>query len=152
MIRDLRVATCVGIFVLGFGCSAGDTGIQGGTLKPCPDSPNCVSSYATDKKHAISPIEYATSRQTASAALISVLDGMKRCRVIARDDRYVHAEFRSRLFRFVDDVEFYFDENKPVIQVRSASRVGYSDFGVNRKRIETIRNRFYDEILHMHEK
>ena len=67
---------------------------------------------------------------------------MKRTKIITKDERYIHAEFRSEWFRFVDDVEFCFDEQKNIIHVRSASRVGYSDFGVNRKRVEDIRNRY----------
>lgn len=67
---------------------------------------------------------------------------MKRARIVAAEERYIHAAFTSALFRFVDDVEFFLDEGTRTIHVRSASRVGYSDFGVNRRRVEEIRTRF----------
>jgi uncharacterized protein (DUF1499 family) len=72
---------------------------------------------------------------------------MKRCRIIAMDDHYIHAEFTSAFFRFVDDVEFYFDSEAKIIHMRSASRIGYSDFGVNRKRLEKLRSLFNDSAI-----
>ena len=67
---------------------------------------------------------------------------MNRVRVVKLEDNYIHAEFISFIFRFVDDVEFYFDDEQKLIQIKSASRVGYSDLGVNRRRIEKIRKQF----------
>ena len=78
----------------------------------------------------------------AMERLIEVIQGMKRCRIITMGDHYVHAEFTSAFFRFVDDVEFYFDSEAKIIDMRSASRIGYSDFGVNRQRMEKIRSLF----------
>ena len=75
-------------------------------------------------------------------ALIAVIQKMKRTRIMTVQERYIHAEFTSFLFRFVDDVEFLLDEGSKTIHVRSASRIGYSDLGVNRKRVEAIRTRF----------
>ena len=74
--------------------------------------------------------------------LIEAVSGMKRARIVAAEERYIHAEFTSALFRFVDDVEFLLDSETKTIHVRSASRVGYSDLGVNRRRVEEIRSRF----------
>ncbi len=111
-------------------------------LKACPSSPNCVSSQAADPKQAVAPIAYTESRAEALARLKKVLEGMKRTKIVSEKDDYLHAEARSLIFRFVDDVEFYLPEDQKVIHVRSASRVGYSDMGVNRKRVEEIRRRF----------
>jgi apolipoprotein D and lipocalin family protein len=113
-----------------------------GKLTPCPDTPNCVSSLAGDKKHFIEPISYEGETAAARQELLEILQSFKRVRVVRIEDDYIHAEFVSFIFRFVDDVEFYFDEPRKVVQVRSASRTGYSDLGVNRRRIEKIRKQF----------
>lgn len=112
-----------------------DIGIQNGRLTPCPDSPNCVSSYATDESHGIAPLA-ATIPQ-----IESVLLDMERTNIVASRGNYLYAEFTSRLLGFVDDVEFLYDPGTAVTHVRSASRLGYSDLGANRSRIEAIRNR-----------
>ena len=128
-----------------FGCSASrpaHPGMTDGKLQPCPDSPNCVSSQSPDKKHFIEPIRYEGTQQQAKERLIAVIQGMKRSKIVTVTDQYIHAEFTSAFFRFVDDVEFYFDDVSKTLHVRSASRIGHSDFGVNRKRIEELRSRF----------
>jgi uncharacterized protein (DUF1499 family) len=117
-------------------------GVTGGRLAACPDSPNCVSSQSTDPRHAIDPLRYEGTAEKAGRFLIEAVSGMKRARIIVAEERYIHAEFISAFFRFVDDVEFLFDSETKTIHVRSASRVGYSDFGVNRRRVEEIRTRF----------
>ncbi|HEY9735635.1 MAG TPA: DUF1499 domain-containing protein [Trichocoleus sp.] len=118
-------------------------GIKDGKLAPCPGSPNCVVSQgAQDKEHAIAPIAYSGSQTDALNRLKAVIAAQPRTAVIEERDDYLYAEFSSRLMGFVDDVEFFFDPGAPVIQVRSASRLGESDLGVNRKRIETIRAAF----------
>ena len=111
-------------------------------LTPCPDTPNCVSSLAEDKKHFIEPISYQGENAVAQHELLGVLKYFKRVRMVRVEEDYIHAEFVSFIFRFVDDVEFYFDNAKNLIQVRSASRTGYSDLGVNRRRVEEIRKQF----------
>jgi apolipoprotein D and lipocalin family protein len=111
-------------------------------LTPCPGTPNCVSSLAGDKKHFIEPISYEGENAVAQDKLLGVLNSFKRVRMVEIEEDYIHAEFVSLFFRFVDDVEFYFDNAKKLIQVRSASRTGYSDLGVNRRRIEEIRKQF----------
>jgi uncharacterized protein (DUF1499 family) len=132
------------LFVVGLtGCTGrvpDNLGVRAGALSPCPASPNCVSTQSTDQEHAIEPLVYTVPRKQAFEKLKSIILHMKRAKITAESDQYLHAEFTSALFRFVDDVEFYFDENKKIIQVRSASRIGRSDLGVNRKRIETIRS------------
>ncbi len=122
-------------------------GVDKGSLEPCPDSPNCVSSQAKDESQRIDAISFDGSYQTAHSKLLNELGNMERVQIITEEDRYIRAEFTSRLFRFVDDVEFYFvdSSNKStLIHVRSASRLGYSDLGVNRDRIEAIRNALSD--------
>ncbi|PKN17375.1 MAG: DUF1499 domain-containing protein [Deltaproteobacteria bacterium HGW-Deltaproteobacteria-6] len=118
------------------------SGSGGGPLKVCPKSPNCVSSQAGDSGHAVAPLVYTGSRAEACAKLKKVLTEMTRMKIVEEKDDYLHAEARSLIFRFVDDVEFYLPAPEKVIHVRSASRVGYSDMGVNRKRVEEIRRRF----------
>ncbi len=117
-------------------------GVKDGKLAPCPSSPNCVSSQSSDKEHAIEPLSSAGTVGGARAALRTIILSMKRSQIITDTDSYIHAEFTSAIFRFVDDVEFWFDENEKVIHVRSASRIGHSDLGVNRERVEEIRARW----------
>ena len=114
-------------------------GLSDGHLSPCPSSPNCVVSQDGDEEHAIEPIIYKSDRNRAKETLLKVLSVVPRTEVIEQTDNYIHTESTSRIFKFVDDSEFYFPENEKVIQVRSASRVGESDLGVNRRRIEQIR-------------
>jgi len=117
-------------------------GLRDGRLTPCPASPNCVSSQSEDARHAIDPLRYGDARQEARVRLLGVLRSMPGATIVTEEGDYIHAEFRSRLFRFVDDVEFFFDEQEGIIQTRSASRLGHSDLGVNRKRMEKVRVRF----------
>ncbi|PKN70077.1 MAG: DUF1499 domain-containing protein [Deltaproteobacteria bacterium HGW-Deltaproteobacteria-12] len=114
----------------------------GSPLKTCPHTPNCVSSQAGDPEHAIAPFLYSGGRAEAYARIKDIVGGMKRTKIVAEKEDYLHAEFKSLIFRFIDDVEFYFPEDQNIIHVRSASRVGHSDMGVNRKRVEEIRRIF----------
>lgn len=131
-----------GLLVFIGACGSSTTGMQNSRLKPCPDSPNCVSSFETDPSHYVEPLRYNGAIADARQKLLSILNSTKRVKVVISEENYIHAEFTSLIFRFVDDVEFYLDENEPVIHVRSASRVGYSDLGANRKRMEAIRRQF----------
>lgn len=111
-----------------------------GMLPKCPDTPNCVcSEYRDDTKHYIDPINYAGDTYQAKIKLKGILSEMPRTEVVKESDNYMHVEFTSLVFRFVDDVQFYFPKDEKVIHVRSASRIGRSDFNVNRKRVEAIR-------------
>jgi uncharacterized protein (DUF1499 family) len=135
----------VAVLALTTGCSGGrppaSLGVTAGRLAPCPGSPNCVSSEAAGAEQRVEPLRYEGDAAQARARLLEVLNGMERARIVQSTDDYVHVEFRSAVFGFVDDVEFYFSP-PGIIQVRSASRTGYYDFGVNRERIETISARF----------
>jgi uncharacterized protein (DUF1499 family) len=117
-------------------------GVRGGRLAPCPDTPNCVCSQDGDARHGIEPLHYEGSPQDAMARLREVLDAWPRTRVVAATENYARAECTSLVFHFVDDVEFLLDPAAAVIHCRSASRAGRSDFGVNRRRIEAIRQAF----------
>jgi uncharacterized protein (DUF1499 family) len=114
-------------------------GVDHGRLSSCPASPNCVVSQDADAKHTIEPIPYHGDRNTVRETLLKVLTVVPRTEVIEQTDDYIHALSKSRIFKFIDDVEFYFPPNESVIHVRSASRVGDSDLGVNRRRVEQIR-------------
>lgn len=113
--------------------------MRDGRLATCPDTPNCVSSQAADARHAIAPLPLVGDAASSRARLLDILAGEPRVRVIAQQENYIRAEFTSRLWRFIDDVEFLIGERH--IDVRSASRLGHSDLGVNRKRIEHLRRR-----------
>ena len=116
-------------------------GLVGGRLRPCPRPTNCVST-AEPRRRPLAPLVFTGSPEAAMARLAAVLDGMPGCRVVRLEGPYLHAEARSRLFRFVDDVEALADPQAGVIHLRSASRVGVSDRGVNRRRVEEIQRRF----------
>jgi len=112
-----------------------------GKLLPCPNSPNCVSSESFPEKSTVAPLVFTSSASEAWQTLQDILLEMGG-HVEEVDDSFLHATFRSRVFRFVDDVSARLDPEKNLIQIRSASRVGHSDFGVNRKRVEELRKRF----------
>ncbi|MBD3392958.1 MAG: DUF1499 domain-containing protein [Chitinivibrionales bacterium] len=118
--------------------------IGDGALAPCPGTPNCVSTKAPadDSAHAIAPLVYSGSMEDAMATLKAAVDSMPRTELVAETKDYLYVEFTSAVWRFVDDVEFIFDDEKKVIHFRSASRLGKSDLGVNRARMEEVRALF----------
>jgi uncharacterized protein (DUF1499 family) len=105
-----------------------------------------VSTHATDEGHAIAPFHYGKSRAEAKEALKDIVRTLSRTRLVEEDESYLHYEFTSLLLRFVDDVEFLFDDETKTIHFRSASRTGYGDLGVNRKRMEEIRSLVSDKL------
>ncbi len=114
-------------------------GLMDGKLRPCPDTPNCVCSekHSKDNKvHFTEPVRVRSDRKFEELKQIIVSQGG---RIISDEGNYLHATFSSRIFRFVDDVELRFDSEKKLVHIRSASRMGHSDFGVNRKRVDSIR-------------
>jgi uncharacterized protein (DUF1499 family) len=116
-------------------------GVTDGKLTACPGTPNCVNSQAlaTDSEHAIEPLPLSGDPTATMANLKRAIASMPRTTIIQETNDYLYVEFASKLMGFVDDVEFYIDTDNRAIQVRSASRLGKSDLGVNRKRIEEIR-------------
>ena len=118
-------------------------GINNGQLAACPFTPNCVNSQTavSDAEHSIKPIEIGGDTAQRMTDLKLAIKSMPRAVMIQETNTYLRAEFTCQLMGFVDDVEFYFDSDGKSIQVRSASRFGESDLGVNRQRIEEIRSK-----------
>ncbi len=121
-------------------------GVKDGLLAPCPDAPNCVSSQAADEAHRMDPIPFDGDADAALVRLKAVLAARPRTAIVDALGDYLHAECASLLFRFVDDLEFVVDRDEKVIRFRSASRVGRSDLGVNRQRMEEIRKAFLNRM------
>ena len=108
-------------------------------LRPCPNSPNCVASDAQDEQHQIAPLTFSTPAAEAWQLLHEQVAKLPRTIVVTEKPGYLHVECRSKLFGFVDDLEFQLRAEQGLIAVRSAARTGYYDFGVNRQRVEALR-------------
>ncbi len=139
-------AICIGLLVAAL-CLAGcagtkpeNLGARNGKLAPCPDRPNCVSSQATDPGQYIDPLACSGDPGETITEIDRVVSGMPGCKTIIKNDNYLHAQCSSRVFGFVDDLEFLVDSSNNMVHVRSAARVGYYDFKVNRNRLEQIRS------------
>ena len=143
----LHVATATGDTVFSWK-RPDNLGLKQGRLAPCRTTPNCVSSQAdpADAEHYIAPIAFKGTALEAMAAVRKAVEAMERSTVIRHEEDYLYAEFRTRLMRYVDDLEFAFDEKAGVIHVRSASRLGRRDFGVNRARVDALRSRIEGRI------
>ncbi|OMH25977.1 hypothetical protein BGP75_25345 [Motiliproteus sp. MSK22-1] len=139
LIIALALAILILFFYKGYESRGGNSpGLQQGVLQACPDKPNCVSSEeGTDTEHSIKPLLLTDNTNSLDQvrAAIGTMGGV----VVKMDESYLAATFTSSVFGFVDDLEVRFDRTKGVFHVRSASRVGHSDMGVNRKRVETLR-------------
>ncbi|MHC4091513.1 MAG: DUF1499 domain-containing protein [Planctomycetota bacterium] len=133
------LAICLLLLLSACGNNHVTTGIVDGRLTPCPESPNCVSSDAPDELHRTEPYRLKAAPEKAWHGLREVVEAQERVTVVTANDTYLHVEVRSAIFRFVDDAEFHLRTGDGIIAVRSAARVGHGDMGVNRKRIETIR-------------
>ncbi|PIE36949.1 MAG: hypothetical protein CSA54_02580 [Gammaproteobacteria bacterium] len=120
--------------------SIANAGLVDGALQACPNRPSCVCSTDPRKPHAIAALTIPEGTEDAIAALAEIIRTMPNTRILKQEANYLHATFTSRVFRFIDDVELLLDGDQ--VQVRSVSRVGHSDLGANRKRVEAIRARF----------
>ncbi|MFB1034279.1 MAG: DUF1499 domain-containing protein [Sinobacterium sp.] len=132
-------------FLMGCSATFPKLGIMNDELISCPNKPNCVSSQATDTEHYIQPIHFTGTPQDAQDRLLQILNVLERTNIIVVQENYIRVEFTSKIFQFIDDVEFYFPATNTehiIIHFRSASRIGYSDLGANQKRIEQIRDTF----------
>jgi uncharacterized protein (DUF1499 family) len=118
------------------------SGMENGRLRPCPDAPKCVSTQEENEKRRVEPIPYEGGLEEARHRIVDIIEGMKRSKIITREDDYIYAQFKSGIWGFIDDVEFYFDDEEKVIHFRSSARFGYYDWNVNRKRMESIRQAF----------
>ncbi len=116
-----------------------DIGVHAHQLSDCPTSPNCVSSSASDDEHSIAPIEYTADQSAVRDKLVAIINNQPRTKIVEQTDDYIRVEFASRLMGFVDDAEFYFSPDAKTIAIRSAARLGESDLGVNRRRLEQFR-------------
>jgi len=145
---QIKVVALLATVTLLAGCAGTPPklGVINGQLPACPASPNCVSSQASDPQHAIAPLSLTGTPTEVREQLLQAFGTLDRTKVVVSEPDYIAAEVTSRVFRFVDDVEFYFPATaatgaEMVVQVRSASRLGHSDLGVNRERVELIRDR-----------
>lgn len=122
-------------------------GVENNRLKPCPDTPNCVASHPdTPESQRIAPILYSAEQSVAYQQMDDLLTSRKDAIVVTREDaHYLRADFRTPILGFIDDVEFFF-KSPGIIAVRSASRIGYSDLGTNRRRLEEIRKVFSERM------
>jgi uncharacterized protein (DUF1499 family) len=148
VIAILAVLVLVRFAMLGQSSQSGEApGSISGTLAPCPDKPNCVcSEFGEDAAHYIAPLDYSgTSSEQAWGDVLQIIKELGGG-VVAANDEYIAATFSSALFGFVDDVECRLDASQNRIQIRSASRVGHSDLGVNRKRVETMTRLFNQRV------
>lgn len=149
----LLISGTVAVLALHVATSTGDTvfswkrpddlGVKDGRLAPPKRSPNSVSSQAdpADAEHYIAPIPFKGDAAAAMAAVRKAVEGMEGATVIRQGGGYLYAEYRTKVMRFVDDVEFQFEAKTGLIHVRSSSRLGRRDFGVNRARVEALRTR-----------
>jgi uncharacterized protein (DUF1499 family) len=107
-------------------------------LKPCPESPNCVSTQTQQKNKQMDPIPFALDIKNIIKIIKSVVASLPNTHLEKESSTYLHYTFKSKIFRFTDDVEFLIDAEQKFIHFRSASRTGYSDMGVNKKRMTEI--------------
>lgn len=136
------LAVCLICAMQIFACSGkrpSNLGVSAGGLAACPSSPNCVSSHAADEDHRIDGFRLSPPPEAAWRVLREEVARLPRTTVIQATADYLHAECASALFGFVDDLEFHLRAGERLVAVRSASRLGYSDLGVNRRRVERLR-------------
>lgn len=134
MITILLLAIAMG--AAGAGTIEGDQALK--QMRPCPSSPNCVSSQAADPRHRMAPIPFAGAQEAAQARLRTIIQAMPRAEITLDEPGYFAVSFRSRVFGFLDEAEFVVDGDRGLIHFRSGARTGYYDFGVNRSRMEGI--------------
>lgn len=120
-------------------------GVSNGQLAPCPTTPNCVTSQGDNPEQAIAPLSFTGSAVEAQERLRSIVTAMERSQIVTEEPGYLQVVFRSRVFGFPDDVEFLIVPDRQIVQVRAAARLGWSDLGVNRARVEAIREAFQEE-------
>ena len=142
MIRTLLIFILVLLALMGCSSSAPKLGVRDGQLLACPSTPNCVSSFGDEQD--MLPIMFEGTAQAAQSQLVAVIKAIPRTTIIEQNSHYIRAEFSSKLLGFVDDVEFLLvpkGDNQTSIHFRSASRLGYSDLGANKSRMEEIKSK-----------
>jgi len=145
IVAALFLAVLLTLFILGYRSSAGvATGLIEGRLRPCPDKPNCVNSeFVSDTEHYIEPLVYSADDAARVLPRLKTIIGEMGGNIEAEETNYLAVTFTSSIFRFVDDLEIRIDSNRRSIHLRSASRVGYGDAGINRKRVGRLKNSYY---------
>jgi len=145
-LRRLTVLALVGIVMMMiFGrIRPKNLGVQDGKLAACPTSPNCVSTQAEREEQRIAPLKQIGDLEAITLAARTAILAMPRTKIVTEDPTYCHVECTSKLCRYVDDLELWIDEKEKLIHARSASRVGHSDMGVNRKRVESLFQRLVE--------
>lgn len=115
-----------------------DLGVRNGKLAALSKKPNCVSSQALIEAKKVNPIKYSGALKDQMSKVQNVISGMAGVEIKQKSDNYMYAVFTTKIMRFKDDVEVFLDDESKLLHFRSASRVGYSDLGVNRKRYEAF--------------
>lgn len=136
------------LLALAIGCTTAKPAVFGvldGRLSPCPSAPHCASTQAPESRRNVEAARYTTTRDEARQRLISILRSMPRVEIVTEAPDYVHAQFTSRVFHYLDDVEIYLDDRAKLVHFRSVSQSGYYDLGVNRRRVAGIRGKFLAE-------
>ena len=139
------ILLAAGLIVRGLSCAPipDEIGLSNGTLRACPQSPNCVVSENSRSESHVDPLTFKGDGPRSFQSLIKFLSAEPGVDLVTVEDGYAHAVFRTPILRFQDDIELRLDPGLKVIHVRSASRIGYSDLGANRRRIESIRRRWH---------
>lgn len=123
-------------------CGVPELGLRGERLTDCPDRPNCVSSLAANDGHRVDALPLVREVMATRGALLAIVAAMPRTLVLAEQSHYLRFQFTTLVFRFKDDLEFHLVPAEKLVHVRSSSRVGYSDFGVNRRRVAAVRRAY----------
>jgi len=147
----MKIASIGGLMTIFMVSSGSGAGVEGlgateNKLAPCPNSPNCVSTQSEAKRHAMEPLPYLQTREASKERILSILKGMRRMEIVTLTESTIHVKFRTALWKFVDDVEFLFDDRTRAVHFRSASRVGYYDFGLNRRRMKEISEKYLEAV------
>jgi uncharacterized protein (DUF1499 family) len=147
IVASIALMAIIALFVLGYRSHSGEPrGLVEGRLQPCPDTPNCVSSeFVSDAEHYIEPLVYSADQEAQVLPRLKTIIGELGGRIQVENADYLAATFTSTVFRFVDDLELRIDRDQKTIHLRSASRVGRSDLGANRKRVEHLKNSFHSQ-------
>lgn len=119
-----------------------DLGVKNGKLSKMPNSPNAVSSQTSIESKKVEPLAFNGDLENSKRKILSIINNYKGTQIVKNEKNYIHVIFKTDVMRFKDDVEFYFDERNKLIHFRSASRVGYSDMGLNKERYNEIKNQY----------
>ena len=144
IIASISLLVIIALFIFGYRSHSGEAyGLVEGRLKQCPDTPNCVSSeFVSDAERYIEPLVYSADHAAQVMPRLRTIIREMGGSIQVEENDYLSATFTSSIFRFVDDLEVRIDTDLKTIHLRSASRVGHGDGGVNRKRVELLKTSF----------